>query len=64
MNVITNSAAMLVFDSGSTTSQKKRSGPAPSMRAASINSSGSVMKNWRNRNVAVADAISGIVSPA
>ena len=64
MKVITNSAAMLVFDSGSTTSQKKRSGPAPSMRAASISSSGSVMKNWRNRKVAVADAISGSVSPA
>src|SRR4051794_22927649 len=63
MNVITNSAAMFVLESGSTISQKKRIAPAPSMRAASINSSGSVMKNWRNRNVAVADAISGSVKP-
>src|SRR5476651_1401511 len=64
MNVITNSAAMFVFDRGSTTSHKNRNAPAPSMRAASISSSGSVMKNWRNRNVAVADAISGSVRPA
>ena len=64
MNRITNSAAMLVRDSGTTTSQKKRIGPAPSMRAASASSSGIVRKNWRNRNVAVADAISGSVSPA
>src|SRR6202012_1118811 len=63
MNVITNSAAIVVRDSGSTTSQKNRSAPAPSMRAASISSSGSVLKNWRNRNVAVADAISGSVRP-
>src|ERR1700712_233654 len=64
MNVITNSAAMFVFDSGNTTSHRKRNAPAPSMRAASMSSSGSVMKNWRNRNVAVADAISGSVKPA
>src|SRR6266702_970533 len=63
MKVITNSAAIFVFDSGSTTSQKKRIAPAPSMRAASISSSGSVMKNWRNRKVAVAEAISGNVRP-
>src|ERR1700742_2966375 len=63
MKVITKSAARFVFESGSTTSQKKRNAPAPSIRAASINSSGSVMKNWRNRNVAVADAISGNVKP-
>ncbi len=55
---------MLVFDSGSTTSLKKRIGPAPSMRAASASSSGIVRKNCRNRNVAVAEAISGSVSPA
>ena len=64
MNRITNSAAMLVRDSGSSVSQKKRNGPAPSMRAASSSSSGTVMKNWRNRNVAVAEAISGSVRPA
>ncbi len=64
MNWITNSAAMLVLDSGSSTSKKKRIGPAPSMRAASASSSGMVMKNWRNRKVAVAEAISGSVSPA
>ena len=41
-----------------------RIGPAPSMRAASTSSSGTVRKNWRNRKVAVAEAISGIVRPA
>ena len=46
-----------------TTSQKKRIGPAPSMRAASASSSGIVRKNCRNRNVAVAEAISGSVRP-
>ena len=64
MNMMTNSAAMLVLESGSTTSKKKRIGPAPSIRAASASSRGTVMKNCRNRNVAVADAISGKVSPA
>src|SRR5215216_4605800 len=63
MNWITNNAAMLVLESGSSTSQKKRIGPAPSMRAASASSSGTVRKNWRNRNVAVAEAISGNVRP-
>ena len=64
MNRITNSAAMLVRDSGSSVSLKKRNGPAPSMREASSNSSGTVMKNWRNSSVAVAEAISGSDSPA
>src|SRR6478752_2657736 len=64
MNWITKSAAMLVLDSGSTTSQKKRIGPAPSMRAASTSSSGIVRKNWRKRKVAVADAMSGSTRPA
>jgi hypothetical protein len=64
MNRMTNSAAMFGRDSGITTSKKKRIGPAPSMRAASASSSGMVRKNWRNRNVAVADAISGTVRPA
>ena len=35
-----------------------------SIRAASTSSSGRVIKNWRNRNVAVAEAISGSVKPA
>ena len=64
MNRITKSAAMFVRDIGTTTSIRNRIGPAPSMRAASASSSGIVRKNCRNRNVAVADAISGIVSPA
>ena len=64
MNWMTNSAAMLVFDSGSNTSQKNRIGPAPSMRAASVSSSGTVKKNWRNKKVAVAEAINGTVNPA
>ena len=64
MNRITNSAAMLVRDSGSSVSQKKRNGPAPSMREASSSSSGTVMKNWRNSSVAVAEAISGSARPA
>jgi len=63
MNWITNSAAIDVLDSGISTSQKKRMGPAPSMRAASTSSSGTVRKNWRNRKVAVAEAMSGMVRP-
>ncbi len=55
---------MLVRDSGSTVSQKKRSGPAPSICAASTISSGMVRKNCRNSSVAVAEAMSGIVRPA
>ena len=55
---------MLVADNGSSTVKKKRIGPAPSMRAASTSSSGTVRKNWRNRKVAVAEAISGIDRPA
>jgi hypothetical protein len=64
MNRMTASAAMLVRDSGSTVSQKKRNGPAPSIFEASTSSSGMVRKNCRNSSVAVADAISGTVSPA
>ena len=64
MNWMTNSTAILVLDNGSNTSQKKRMGPAPSMRAASTNSSGTVKKNWRNKKVAVAEAIKGMVNPA
>ena len=33
------------------------------MRAASASSSGTVRKNWRKRKVAVADAMSGRMSP-
>ncbi|MNV84651.1 hypothetical protein D3C71_1785420 [compost metagenome] len=64
MNWITNRAAIDVRDSGTRMSLKNRMGPAPSTRAASTSSSGTVRKNCRNRNVAVADAISGTVSPA
>ncbi len=63
MNWITNSAAMLVTDSGSSVSKKKRIGPAPSILAASTSSFGTVMKNCRNSKVAVADAISGRIRP-
>ena len=59
MNWMTKSAAMLVAESGSRMSLKKRIGPAPSIRAASTSSSGTVRKNWRKRKVAVAEAISG-----
>jgi len=59
MNWITNSAAIEVRDSGSRTSRKNRSGPAPSMRAASTSSSGIATNTWRNNSVAVAEAISG-----
>src|SRR3546814_10396559 len=45
MKRMTKSAAMLVRVSGSRMSLKKRSGPAPSMRAASTSSSGTVRKN-------------------
>src|SRR5690554_3436080 len=64
MNWMTKSAAMLVLDSGSKMSLKKRKGPAPSMRAASTNSSGTVRKNCRNKKVAVAEAMRGSVRPA
>ena len=64
MNWITNRAAIEVRVSGSKMSMKKRIGPAPSMRAASTNSSGTVRKNCRNKKVAVAEAISGTVRPA
>src|SRR5262249_35311186 len=64
MNKMTNSAAMFVRDRGARMDQKNRSAPAPSIRAASASSSGTVRKNCRNRNVAVADAISGMLSPA
>ena len=63
MNRITNSAAMLVTDSGNSVSQKNRIGPAPSILEASTSSFGTVMKNWRNNSVAVADAISGRIRP-
>src|SRR5262249_43821119 len=64
MNRITKSAAMFVLDKGARIDQKNRSAPAPSIRAASASSSGTVRKNCRKRNVAVADAMSGMVRPA
>ena len=63
MNWITNRAAIDVRLIGSRMSQKKRMGEAPSTRAASVSSSGTLRKNWRNRKVAVAEAISGMISP-
>src|SRR5258705_11607708 len=60
---MTNSAAMLAFDSGSRIVHRNRIGPAPSSCAASASESGIVRKNWRNRDVPVADARSGTVSP-
>ncbi|MNU07386.1 hypothetical protein D3C72_2529530 [compost metagenome] len=63
MNRMTNKAAILVRDKGRRISLKKRHGPAPSTRAASTSSPGMVRKNWRNRSVAVAEAISGTISP-
>ena len=56
-------ATMFVRDSGRRTIQKNCIGRAPSTRAASQSSSGTVRKNWRNRKVAVAEAISGRISP-
>ena len=55
---------MLVRDKGSSTSQKNRMGEAPSILAASVSSSGTVKKNCRNKKVAVAEAMSGMVKPA
>jgi hypothetical protein len=62
MNWITKRAAIDVRLIGSRMSQKKRS-EAPSTRAASASSSGTLRKNCRNRNVAVAEAISGMIRP-
>ena len=56
-------AAIEVRLIGSRMSQKKRIGEAPSTRAASASSSGTLRKNWRNRNVAVAEAIRGTTRP-
>lgn len=64
MNWMTNRVAILVRDRGNKTSKKNRTGPAPSMRAVSISSSGTAKKNCRNKNVAVAEAIRGSVKPA
>src|SRR3954466_10579748 len=60
---MTNSAAMLAADIGRAMSRRKRSGPAPSMRAASTSSSGMAVNTWRNSSVAVAEAISGSHRP-
>ena len=63
MNWISNSAAIVVIESGSSVSLKNLNGPAPSIFEASSNSSGMVMKNCRKSSVPVADAISGMASP-
>src|SRR2546428_9944241 len=54
---------MLAFDSGIKIVHRKRIGPAPASCADYASESGIVRKNWRNRNVPVADAMSGTVSP-
>src|SRR4026209_85782 len=51
MNWITNSAAMLVLESGSRMSRKKRKGPAPAMRAAPASPPGTGRENGRAREV-------------
>src|SRR4030088_2640006 len=61
---MTNSAAILAAETGIRMSRRKRSGPAPSMRAASTSSSGMATNTWRNSSVAAAEAISGTVSAA
>jgi hypothetical protein len=61
---MTNRAAILVLERGTRKSLKNFIGPAPSSRADSNNSSGIVMNTCLNMNVAVADAISGILRPA
>ena len=63
MNWMTNSAAIEVRLIGSRMSQKKRIGEAPSTRAASASSSGTLRKNCRNRKVAVAEAMIGMIRP-
>src|SRR3954454_21484006 len=57
-------ARMLDRESGRRIVQKNCIGRAPSTRAASHISSGTVRKNWRKRKVAVADAIRGRIIPA
>ena len=56
-------AATFVIESGRRIVKKKRMGPAPSMRAASVSSSGTVRKNCRKRKVAVAEAMTGRMRP-
>jgi hypothetical protein len=54
---------MVVSDRGTRVSLKKRKAPAPSIFEASRSSSGTVMKNCRNRSVPVAEAMSGRIRP-
>ena len=44
-------------------SRKNLTGPTPSMRAASTNSSGTLRKNWWKKNRAVAEVINGMIKP-
>ena len=63
INKITNRAAMFVLLIGTKISKKKRIGLQPSILAASTISSGMVIKNCLNKNVAVAEAINGKINP-
>ena len=49
---------------GSMIETKVRNSPAPSMRAASRSSLGTVMKYWRNMKMPVAVMIDGTMMPA
>ena len=51
MKVNIASTASAGRDSGSMMRKKTVNGPAPSTRAASTSSAGTVRKNWRSRNV-------------
>jgi hypothetical protein len=64
MNRITKRAPILAAETGIRMSIRKRIGPAPSIRAASISSSGTARNTCRNSKVAVAEASSGTVNPA
>jgi len=50
--------------SGMTTRAKMRSSPAPSMRAASMSSSGMPSMNWRMRNTPSGVVMNGRISAA
>ena len=63
MSVSSVSTAISGLHSGSTTCRKMRMCPAPSMRAASMSSSGMPMKNCRARKMPKAAAAPGRITP-